>query len=717
MAEVQLSTVVVLDNVKMKWREQYVSEGLNRKIAPTQPPGIYQGLKIVENTGLPRQIEIAPDADTNFHMAVYQSTTGYSLTYWDQAGTSIILNLIDIDLSNQETIIGLEMDYTIGVDTTAVWMAFPVADWDALPAARRDEIIVLGTVQVPSSMAANIVTADISYERTTWAWRGLSKGSIPWSPLLRNGDFEQAETGNEENTWYWEHRQGQYQMTLHTSATDPYSGAHCLELDYQIQDDTVDGRIRQNVSVPVVPGQLIMVRVRKKVLIANTQGPEVYLEFLGTTGSLSTFMTIEIGPSDAIDASYQEFVETFEVPAGAYAIRSIQLGLDDKYQSSGTTGVHVRIDDVQVYLETLGERNDLQHGVSGDLEVAGILSLRDVLAGGVGGGLYNDSSVRADYTASTNKLQFRDREFGALTLDVSGTLEANAVDTGTLDTTGAAHVGTDLTVDRTSILGVDQLGSVSAAGVPRVTAAASLFAGVEYTLLWESVSAGGVAYRKYVSNTVKLLETINAVWDNSTNLWSKDIANSQSSLRQFDRFTEEFWVKKFDEDTPWAHPSGWTYMNPQAERQVNIAMCTGRAGYDTIGGYYQNTSTDGGNWASKSSGGTKQVDFQLPLLPGDRITELYIWGTAGNAAGEELQAKIYRVSGTGGSNVQISTTKTSTLTNGLAQVSWSSADAGIPEVTQDLNAYICKVRLPQTSGNGEVNIFGMLLTYDRQFPE
>jgi len=74
MAEVTLSTVVNLDLVKMKWKEQYVSEGLNRKVAPTQPPGIYQGLRIIQNLGAPRQVELSPDADTGYHMAVYQST-------------------------------------------------------------------------------------------------------------------------------------------------------------------------------------------------------------------------------------------------------------------------------------------------------------------------------------------------------------------------------------------------------------------------------------------------------------------------------------------------------------------------------------------------------------------------------------------------------------------------------------------------------------------
>ena len=201
MAEVTLSTTVDLALIKMKWKEVYVSEGLNRKMVPSQPAGIYQGLRIIENLGSPRQVELSPDADTNFHMAVYQSTTNFSMTYWDRAGTAIILDLSDAALDSTDVVIAMEIDYTIGAATTADWMAFPVTDYDALPASRKDELIVLGTVAVPAS-ATNITTAMISFDRVTMAWRNIKKGAISWSPLVRNGGFEQADEGT-SNIWYW----------------------------------------------------------------------------------------------------------------------------------------------------------------------------------------------------------------------------------------------------------------------------------------------------------------------------------------------------------------------------------------------------------------------------------------------------------------------------------------------------------------------------------
>jgi hypothetical protein len=83
-----------------------------------------------------------------------------------------------------------------------------------------------------------------------------------------------------------------------------------------------------------------------------------------------------------------------------------------------------------------------------------------------------------------------------------------------------------------SVLG-DGLTSGANAIIPRVTVEPSTTAGVEYTLVLESVPAGGLGYRKYVSSDGRLVETINASWDNSTNLWTKDSNGTPSTRREF----------------------------------------------------------------------------------------------------------------------------------------------------------------------------------------
>ena len=431
--EVQLSTVVDLDLLKMKWKEQYVSEGLNRKVAPSQPPGIYQGLRIIENTGSPRQVEIAPDVDTNFHVAVYQSTTGYSMTYWDMAGTSIILDLTNIALSNEETVIGLEMDYTVGVDTTAVWMAFPIADWNALPAARRDEIIVLGTVQVPSSMVANIVTADISIDRATYAWRNLSKGAIAWSQIVRNGDFEQADSGA-ATAWYWSMAAiaGSGTGTTLIDVTDPQRNEKCIEFSTLTTGSVIFVAL-QNVNIPVTPGQLGMVRYQKKNLVIPSSGTmDFNLVFADSTGSIGANTLLTTVDTTGVDGSYEEVVFVFEVPVGVTELAQVGIGGGPTYASAPVDVL--RIDDVSVWLETSGERNDLQHGVTGDVVANGSLTLA------LPGTGYAEGAI-ASYNTVGNKLTLDDIATpGALALDIAGTVDSSGAMTsaagGIVATTG-----------------------------------------------------------------------------------------------------------------------------------------------------------------------------------------------------------------------------------------------------------------------------------------
>lgn len=425
MAEVTLSTVVNLDLVKMKWKEQYVSEGLNRKVAPTQPAGIYQGLRMIENLGSPRQVELSPDVDTGYHMAVYQSTTGYSLTYWDLAGTAIILDLSSASLDSTDVVIGLEMDYTIGVDTVAEWKAFPLADWNALPLSRKNEIIVLGTIAVPAA-ATNITTAMISFERATMAWRNISKGAIGWSQIVRNGDFEQSEVGT-ENAWWWTLSVGGDGQAIVRQA-DPFRNDKYISM-LSLGTNPIGVTATQNVGVPVIPAQLGMVKLFKKNLEVPTGTMSLDLIFTDLDGIELAALSIDI-PVIGVDASYQEVLEIFEVPATATVLKKVVIVNNATYSGAGNK---VLIDDINVWLETEGERNDLQHGASGDLEVMGRLAMRDP------DGLYDAQSLEVNYDSAGNQLNIDDRtSSGGLDVDINGDLIASNL---TADTSIVATAG------------------------------------------------------------------------------------------------------------------------------------------------------------------------------------------------------------------------------------------------------------------------------------
>ena len=466
MAEVTLSLAVDLDNIKMKWRETYVSEGLNRKVVPSSPAGIYQGLRMIENTGAARQVEIISDADTGYHMAVFQSTTGFSLTYWDVVGNSMIFDLSDGDLDNEEVIIAMELDYQIGVDTTAEWKAFPVADFNALPAARRADLIILGTVNV-GGVGTDIFASQITYVRTTMAWRNLSKGAISWSPIVRNGDFEQSDDDT-NNIWYWtaEATAGTGTGTLRAHDTDPYRNAKSLEFD-TLTTGTVSWLANQNIGVPVTPGQLGMVRFRKKTLrVADSGTVELNVWFAkkdGTEFSTPFSHTVDIDIT-AIDGDYVEVISVFEIYQQTYTISRVTIEGTNVDWGLNTTIV-LRVDDVQVWIETSGERNDMQRGISGDLEVMGRLAMRDPDAAAT----YASDSLEMNYDSSGNQLNIDDQaSSGGLSVDVNGDLVASnlTADTDVVATAGSVTAETDVVANTGSVTAetdvVANTGSVSA---------------------------------------------------------------------------------------------------------------------------------------------------------------------------------------------------------------------------------------------------------------
>jgi hypothetical protein len=351
MPPVTLSTVVDLDKIKMKWKEQYVSEGLNKKIVPFAA-GIYHGLKLTQNISGPRLVDVSVGSDTK-HAAVYESATGFSLTYFDVAGASATLDLSSVSLDNQETVIVLSITYIIGADTTANWIAYPIADWNALSAAQRAEKIVLGTVNVPAP-ATNITTAMITPDRRTSAWEAQAPGSVPWSPVLRNPSFEHGETGSGTLDYaisdWWNRTSVASNGSFRLGTSTVRSGAKSLELNKSSAAATT-AEIQQYCEIPVVPGQLIKVSAWIRQLIApiNFSDYVLFLTFGDDDSVQLPHVTLSMVSLNTVDAEFRNFSKTMEVPAGAYVLKRIAIQADGVECASG--GVAAAFDDVQVFVE------------------------------------------------------------------------------------------------------------------------------------------------------------------------------------------------------------------------------------------------------------------------------------------------------------------------------------------------------------------------------
>lgn len=492
-------SVVDLSKIKMKWKETYVSEGLNRKVIPAMPKGIYSGFRLIQSISSPRQVEVSSAPDGT-HAAVHQSATGFSTTYHDVAGVSTILDLSSASLDNQETIITLSITYIIGADTTANWIAYPIADWDALTDAQRAEKIVLGTVNVPAP-ATNITTAMILPNRRTVAWDSAAPGNVPWSPIVKNPSFEHGVTSGSGfytiSDWVINDTGSAANGFWRLGATTVRSGAKSLELQKPNLLALTKAAVQYQ-EIPVLPGQLVRVTGWVRQLIAPTAGTYTFDLHWGDLDSVPSGSTSVVASViAATDAVFRKVDQIVEVPAAKYVLKTVAIQASGV--TTGSTGVALVVDDFQVYVEA-GSPQALAAAANSRLE-------QQILAAAI----FEDS---IGYQVGQLSALLR---FDKVTPASEGSLKVERRDG---DYSGA-NLPPSIDVFGRMLLGNQLLATEAKALKPRISAAVSVVGGVDFTLMWESVPSGQVGYRKYVSAAGELVETINAVWSGTG--WSKDV--------------------------------------------------------------------------------------------------------------------------------------------------------------------------------------------------
>src|SRR5574338_1521564 len=104
------SPTVSTSNIKMRWREPYVTSGLNKKLVGVLPAGIYRGLKL-STSGSNNTVTAIPDSTYQDHVAFYNTADGFSLTYRDSTNTTYSFALTDASLLSQTVVITMFLDY------------------------------------------------------------------------------------------------------------------------------------------------------------------------------------------------------------------------------------------------------------------------------------------------------------------------------------------------------------------------------------------------------------------------------------------------------------------------------------------------------------------------------------------------------------------------------------------------------------------------------
>jgi hypothetical protein len=354
-------------SVKMKWEEQYATEGMNRKQAFVTPRGIYRGFRIVPSA-TPMHVTIQADPVAQDHIMIYETGPaatgpGYSIAIHKAPGN------FDVDLTafaNQTVVLAVYSTYAIGFTTTAQLLAYQLSPTDQFNTApERGEVVVLGTVVVPTSGV--ILPANIGPNFRTSAWEATPPELHPFSALNVNPSFDAGPLGL-LNTQCFQAIPGwgisasaSIQFATVNTDTATTTSRRSLEVEAVASGPTTVSSlsIGQVGSLPVYPGQRIKMSFSYKVLVPNTGPGALALAciFVQEESNAPVITTVS-GPSVQMAATTPGWVTSqfeFEVPANAGILYGFFLGASGgnlTFASPGVGAPLFRIDDLQIWVES-----------------------------------------------------------------------------------------------------------------------------------------------------------------------------------------------------------------------------------------------------------------------------------------------------------------------------------------------------------------------------
>lgn len=354
--------------VKIRFGETYVSDGLNAKMAGVVPRGIYRGFQLVPSVA-PLTVQLDPDSAL-LHLAVYETLTGRSLTL-RVSGGSIPISLGAF--AGTRVYIAVFAEYAVGSPTTAELRVYSVADYNG--AAEKDELVVLGVVDVPG--AGVIPSSAVVLSERTLPWTGSALR--PWKQVVRNGGFEDAVgscgglptdlqgipgfSGEESNNG---------NVTTNPASQGPVrSGGYALKIALPLTTSLVRLGSGEFSSAGPLSGDLILVRAGQLVDVSlwvagvtvepytqDTNGLRMIVEFYDSTFPLAVLQSTEVLASDAAthvgSFGYAQLAGVFVAPADGYFRWYLDATVD---LAAGASEFWV--DDIRIFLEPgIGKEDD-----------------------------------------------------------------------------------------------------------------------------------------------------------------------------------------------------------------------------------------------------------------------------------------------------------------------------------------------------------------------
>ena len=337
---------------KIRWHEQYVSEGVNKKFNGIAPHGVIRGGRLGTSL-LNDTVTVEADPDTNDSIYSAIDANGHQVTFRQYGDVALNLSA----LAGSTVYIGLEVVYVVSADTTVKWRAFSQAEVDA-----DASLVVLGSVDVPG-VSAIIPESDIYYDRRRDAGWNLSAGMRDWRQIVVNPSFEGRAVSINDDTEelrdfpFWEMRifSSPASWRVLSPGSGPASQPHTGYNNLIANGGGVGAHSMTAtpvVSPRVTPGQVVKSSVWVRgdaVTLGSGAGASVGMVFIfyDWDGNLVTsYQYVEDGTVVTGTFDWFEISATFKVPATT-CIMMAYLWVADPASFAGDIG----FDDFQIWLE------------------------------------------------------------------------------------------------------------------------------------------------------------------------------------------------------------------------------------------------------------------------------------------------------------------------------------------------------------------------------
>lgn len=481
--------------LKVRWKELYASEALNKKVAVIMPPGVYRGLRL-DVSAADLSVDMVEDPDKGDHVAVFESSDGFSTTYRDTTSGRVTLDLSGYS-SGETVVITVYVDYQLGVATVGEIRGFTTTEFDALTAAEQEELVVLG--QVLRSASGVIPKANITHDGRSVPFLSRASESVPWNPMIRNGGFELGDSGQTYAyaSPFWVATVSSGNFTLGPVDLDSNSGDKSLQLEAVGGTGTITATASQTLYAPVVPGRQIRMRLYKRGIQAATSSPVGRVRFSFEDKDRANDTDVDINfDVDTIDGAFVKFEGVIFVPDNMTTVKSVEVTVSGNY---GSLGPCIRIDDVQAWCEVDAEDwFAIGSALSAEVQTDALF---------VGDQVTTTDAARVGFNGSNMLVERRDQDQAKVRPGLEWTAPT----------------------------------SEDSADAGLIIAPAGVAAGIEYTLMQEHVAPADKGFRMYVTPTGAVVRTVNAAYNNTSGNWTKDVSSDRASREDFsDGFTENY---------------------------------------------------------------------------------------------------------------------------------------------------------------------------------